>query len=66
MADGAAAVVVPDAELDAGRLRTEVDALLGDPARLAAMASASAALARPRAAREVADELRAAAAAVRG
>ena len=44
----------------------EVDALLGDPARLAAMAPASAALARPRAAREVADELRAAAAAARG
>ncbi len=61
--DGAAgaAVVVPDAELDAARLRAEVDAIAGDPARLAAMGAASAALARPQAAREIADEVLAAA-----
>ena len=61
MADGGAAVVVPDAALTAPRLREEVDRLLGEPDRLAAMARASAALARPDAARAVADELRAAA-----
>jgi len=31
MAGGGAAVVVPDAELDAARLASEVEALLGDP-----------------------------------
>ena len=61
MADGGAAVVVADAELTAERLRREVDALLADRERLAAMAAASAALARPDAAREVAGELLAAA-----
>jgi len=61
MADGGAAVVIADAELTAERLRAEVDALLADPARLAAMAAASAALARPAAAREIAGELLAAA-----
>src|SRR4051794_12660631 len=49
MVDAGAAVLVPDAELDAARLRREVDALLGDPARLSAMAAASATLARPQA-----------------
>lgn len=34
------AVVVPDAELDADRLETELTALLGDPDRLEAMARA--------------------------
>jgi UDP-N-acetylglucosamine--N-acetylmuramyl-(pentapeptide) pyrophosphoryl-undecaprenol N-acetylglucosamine transferase len=62
MADAGAAVVVPDAELTAERLRREADAVLADPARLAAMASASAALARPDAARDIAAELLAAAA----
>jgi UDP-N-acetylglucosamine--N-acetylmuramyl-(pentapeptide) pyrophosphoryl-undecaprenol N-acetylglucosamine transferase len=62
MAEGGAAVVIDDAALTAPRLREQVDELLGDPARLAAMARASAALARPDAARDVADELRAAAA----
>lgn len=52
-----AAVVVPDAELDATRLRAEVDALLGDPARLQAMARASASLARPDAAAVVARQV---------
>jgi UDP-N-acetylglucosamine--N-acetylmuramyl-(pentapeptide) pyrophosphoryl-undecaprenol N-acetylglucosamine transferase len=56
-----AAVVVPDDELTAARLGQEVGALLGDPSRLAAMAAASAALARPDAAQAVADEVRAAA-----
>lgn len=36
-----AAVLVPDADLDADRLVTEVLAILGDPARAAAMAAAS-------------------------
>jgi UDP-N-acetylglucosamine--N-acetylmuramyl-(pentapeptide) pyrophosphoryl-undecaprenol N-acetylglucosamine transferase len=62
MADGGAAVVVGDAELTPERLRAEVDALLGDPERLAAMAAASAALARPEAAAEIAAQVRAAAA----
>jgi UDP-N-acetylglucosamine--N-acetylmuramyl-(pentapeptide) pyrophosphoryl-undecaprenol N-acetylglucosamine transferase len=49
-----AAVVVPDAELTAPRLANEVGRLLADPARLAAMARASASLARPDAAATVA------------
>ncbi|WP_236262122.1 UDP-N-acetylglucosamine--N-acetylmuramyl-(pentapeptide) pyrophosphoryl-undecaprenol N-acetylglucosamine transferase [Conexibacter woesei] len=52
-----AAVIVPDGELTAERLRQEVGALLADRDRLAAMAAASADLARPHAAREIADEL---------
>jgi UDP-N-acetylglucosamine--N-acetylmuramyl-(pentapeptide) pyrophosphoryl-undecaprenol N-acetylglucosamine transferase len=62
MADGGAAIVIRDADLTAERLREEVDALLADPDRLAAMASASAALARPDAARDIAAELLGAAA----
>src|SRR4051812_22584975 len=61
MADAGAAVVVPDAELDARRLRAEVDGLFADPGRLAAMGRASAALARPDAAAAIAAEVRAAA-----
>ena len=61
MLEAGAAVVVPDAELSAQRLRAEVDALLGDPGRLAAMAAASAALARPHAAADIAAEVLAAA-----
>jgi len=57
MADAGAAVVIPDQALSGERLSAEVAALLGDPPRLAAMAVASAALARPQAAREVAGEL---------
>ncbi len=57
MADGGAAVVVPDAELTPARLRTEVDALLGDPGRLAEMARAARALARPDAAARIAAEV---------
>jgi UDP-N-acetylglucosamine--N-acetylmuramyl-(pentapeptide) pyrophosphoryl-undecaprenol N-acetylglucosamine transferase len=62
MADAGAAVVIADGELDAGRLGAEVGALLGDRARLARMAAAAGALARPQAASEVAGELLAAAA----
>jgi UDP-N-acetylglucosamine--N-acetylmuramyl-(pentapeptide) pyrophosphoryl-undecaprenol N-acetylglucosamine transferase len=52
-----AAVVVPDAELSGPRLAAEVGRLLADPARLAAMARASAGLARPDAAASVAAAL---------
>jgi UDP-N-acetylglucosamine--N-acetylmuramyl-(pentapeptide) pyrophosphoryl-undecaprenol N-acetylglucosamine transferase len=57
MADGGAAVVVADSELTAERLAHEVGTLLHDRPRLAAMAHASAALARPNAAADVAAEL---------
>lgn len=57
MAEAGAAVVVPDAELDAERLLTEVGAILGDPGRMESMSAASKALARPHAARDVADEV---------
>jgi UDP-N-acetylglucosamine--N-acetylmuramyl-(pentapeptide) pyrophosphoryl-undecaprenol N-acetylglucosamine transferase len=56
-----AAVVIPDAELTGPRLAQEVGQLLADPSRLAAMGRASEALARPRAAREIAHEVLAAA-----
>jgi UDP-N-acetylglucosamine--N-acetylmuramyl-(pentapeptide) pyrophosphoryl-undecaprenol N-acetylglucosamine transferase len=49
-----AAIVIPDAELTAARLAGEVGGLLSDPGRLAAMARASAGLARPDAARDIA------------
>jgi len=61
MAEHGAAVVIPDAELTSARLAQTVASLLADPSRLAAMATASAALARPRAAADVAAELLAAA-----
>ena len=57
MADAGAAVVIPDPELTAARLGGEVAALLSDRRRLAGMASAAAALARPDAARDIAREL---------
>ncbi len=57
MVDAGAAVRISDAELDGPRLASEVGALLGDRSRLAAMARASAALARPDAATDVAGEL---------
>jgi UDP-N-acetylglucosamine--N-acetylmuramyl-(pentapeptide) pyrophosphoryl-undecaprenol N-acetylglucosamine transferase len=60
MTDGAAAVVLADGDLTPERLRREVDAILLDPGRLAAMAAAAAALARPDAARDVAAEVLAA------
>lgn len=55
VADAGAAVVVPDAELDGPRLAREVGELLGSPDRLAQMAAAAAGIARPDAARRVAD-----------
>jgi len=61
MADGGAAVVIADADLTPERLRAAVDELMADPARLEAMGRASAALARPDAARQIAAELLAAA-----
>jgi len=57
MADAGAAVVIADAQLSAPSLREAVAALLGDRERLAAMAAAAESLARPDAAREVAQEL---------
>jgi UDP-N-acetylglucosamine--N-acetylmuramyl-(pentapeptide) pyrophosphoryl-undecaprenol N-acetylglucosamine transferase len=64
MERGGAATVVADAELggEAGaeRLRAEVAAVLGDGGRLEAMAAASRGLARPDAARRIADEVLAA------
>jgi UDP-N-acetylglucosamine--N-acetylmuramyl-(pentapeptide) pyrophosphoryl-undecaprenol N-acetylglucosamine transferase len=57
MSDAGAAAVLADGELSAERLATEVRGLLGDRERLAQMARASRALARPRAAFDVAHEL---------
>jgi UDP-N-acetylglucosamine--N-acetylmuramyl-(pentapeptide) pyrophosphoryl-undecaprenol N-acetylglucosamine transferase len=57
MSGAGAAVTIDDTELSAQRLQQEVDGLLRDRERLAAMASASRALARPQAAQEVAREL---------
>lgn len=62
MEQAGAAVVVPDEELSAARLRSEIDALLGEGERLAAMGRASASLGRPDAAQRIADEVLAAAA----
>ena len=56
-----AAVVIPDTELTGARLAHEVGGLLADRGRLAAMARASAAVARPDAARDIAHEVLAAA-----
>ena len=50
-----AAVVVDDDALDGPRLRREIEALLGDPARLGAMGTAMRGLARPDAARDAAE-----------
>lgn len=57
MAKAGAAIVISDAELSGARLAREVAALLADRPQLAAMAQASRSLARPGAARDVADEL---------
>ena len=56
-----AAIVLPDDELTPARLALEVGGLLADPGRLTQMARASAALAKPNAAQDIAGELRAAA-----
>jgi UDP-N-acetylglucosamine--N-acetylmuramyl-(pentapeptide) pyrophosphoryl-undecaprenol N-acetylglucosamine transferase len=56
-----AARVIDDRELTAGRLASAVSSLLADDRRLREMGEASAALARPQAARDIAAELLAAA-----
>ena len=61
-----AAVVISDSELSPARLASEVGQLLADRPRLSEMARASAALSRPRAAREIAEEVLAAARERRG
>jgi UDP-N-acetylglucosamine--N-acetylmuramyl-(pentapeptide) pyrophosphoryl-undecaprenol N-acetylglucosamine transferase len=57
MARAGAATVLADDELSADRLASEVSALLGDGKRLGEMADASRGLARPDAARRIADEV---------
>ena len=57
LADAGAAVMVADAELDSARLVAEVDTLLADPPRRAAMSDAARAVARPDAAAAVVDLL---------
>ena len=57
MRAGGAASVIADAELDAEGLRAEVAAVLADPARLEEMAAAARALAKPDAARRIADQV---------
>jgi UDP-N-acetylglucosamine--N-acetylmuramyl-(pentapeptide) pyrophosphoryl-undecaprenol N-acetylglucosamine transferase len=61
MKGAGAALVVRDEELSPKRLTQEVGALLGDAARLEQMAAASRRLARPDAARRIAEEVLAAA-----
>jgi UDP-N-acetylglucosamine--N-acetylmuramyl-(pentapeptide) pyrophosphoryl-undecaprenol N-acetylglucosamine transferase len=57
MRSGGAATVIPDAGLTAERLAVEVEAVLGDEKRLGEMATAARALAKPDAARVIADEV---------
>jgi UDP-N-acetylglucosamine--N-acetylmuramyl-(pentapeptide) pyrophosphoryl-undecaprenol N-acetylglucosamine transferase len=54
LADAGAAVLLPDGEVTAERLRALVDELLGNPGRLAAMAAGARALAKPDAAATIA------------
>jgi UDP-N-acetylglucosamine--N-acetylmuramyl-(pentapeptide) pyrophosphoryl-undecaprenol N-acetylglucosamine transferase len=54
---GGAATVIADADLDAEWLRAEVAALLGDANRLEEMAASARKLAKPEAARRIADEV---------
>ena len=61
MTEAGAAETIEDSALGASLLVERVAALLGDEARLAAMSAMSAALARPDAARKIADEVLAAA-----
>jgi UDP-N-acetylglucosamine--N-acetylmuramyl-(pentapeptide) pyrophosphoryl-undecaprenol N-acetylglucosamine transferase len=61
MVRAGAAVMIPDGELTPARLATEVGRLLADRSRLAAMARASVAMARPNAAADIAHEVLAAA-----
>ncbi len=55
LGDTGAAIVVADSELDGPRLVAEVDALLADGERLAAMSRAGASIARPDAASAIVD-----------
>jgi UDP-N-acetylglucosamine--N-acetylmuramyl-(pentapeptide) pyrophosphoryl-undecaprenol N-acetylglucosamine transferase len=57
MREAGAATVIADDELDAERLRSEVTAVLGDDGRLEAMAASARRLAKPDAARRIADEV---------
>jgi UDP-N-acetylglucosamine--N-acetylmuramyl-(pentapeptide) pyrophosphoryl-undecaprenol N-acetylglucosamine transferase len=57
MADGGAAVVIPDRELTAERLSEEIAALLADEDRLRAMSIAARRLSKPDAARRIAREV---------
>ncbi|HEY3435411.1 MAG TPA: glycosyltransferase, partial [Solirubrobacterales bacterium] len=57
MRAGGAASVIADAELNAEGLREEVGSVLGDPVRLEEMAVAARRLAKPDAARRIADEV---------
>ncbi|HEY6731472.1 MAG TPA: UDP-N-acetylglucosamine--N-acetylmuramyl-(pentapeptide) pyrophosphoryl-undecaprenol N-acetylglucosamine transferase [Solirubrobacterales bacterium] len=57
MRTGGAATVIVDDELNPERLRAEVAAVLEDPVRLGEMASAARALAKPDAARRIADQV---------
>jgi len=57
MAAAGAAAVIPDDELNKERLAAEVGVLFGDEERLREMAAASAALAKPDAARRIADQV---------
>jgi UDP-N-acetylglucosamine--N-acetylmuramyl-(pentapeptide) pyrophosphoryl-undecaprenol N-acetylglucosamine transferase len=54
MADAGAAVVVPDAELNADRLRREVESLLSESGRLDQMGLLAGQLAKPDAAERIA------------
>jgi UDP-N-acetylglucosamine--N-acetylmuramyl-(pentapeptide) pyrophosphoryl-undecaprenol N-acetylglucosamine transferase len=57
LAEAGAAIVVPDEEFSGARLAAEIRRLAADSSRLSAMAGASRALGRPRAALAVAQEL---------
>jgi UDP-N-acetylglucosamine--N-acetylmuramyl-(pentapeptide) pyrophosphoryl-undecaprenol N-acetylglucosamine transferase len=57
MRSGGAATVIRDDELSADRLAQEVETVLGDGARLESMAAAARRLAKPDAARRIADEV---------
>ncbi len=61
MTAAGAAETIEDAALDPESLAARVESILGDEERLAAMSAASASLARPDAARRIADEVLAAA-----
>lgn len=54
LVDAGAALLVPDDELDGARLVAAVDAIISDPARLAAMSAAAFGLALPDAAADIA------------